>query len=610
MSFQLSKGALKKMLDGSNVTDPILQIMQMKNIQNNMDGMTRYKVTLFDGDMTHTFGILATQKNNLVENDELKVNSVIRLEEYAANVLSKDPPKVVVILLNFEILGEMDKEESMDLQEKSKPIQNENIEPNVQKPNLSAKSFFNKKDSDIEKPAKTASNQSQSGVFNGHKIVGISGLNPYQNKWSIKARVTNKSPIRTYSNARGEGKLFNVELLDGSGEIKMAGFNEQCDKFYDLLQIDQVYFISRCQLKTANKQYSKLNNDYEMTMTSDTAIEQCEETAEDSVPHITLTILPLSDIAEKNANDYVDIIGIVKSFGETGSITVKATGKELIKREINVVDDSNCAVSCTLWGKQAEDFDGTDNPVILIKGGRVGDYMGRNISVGGNSVFQVNPDIPEAHKLRGWFDQGGSECEVRELSGQSGMGGGASSGGGTSSNWKSLDQIQSENLGMGDKADYFSSKATILYSRKDNSMYMACPGEGCNKKVIDQNDGTYRCEKCAKSYDEFKWRIIMSVNLADGTESTWATCFQDQAEMILGIKADELGDLKNSSSPKYDELFSECVFKEFNFKLRAKVETYNDERRVKVTVASCDPINYVQSGQRLLQSIKAYAKTV
>ena len=42
------------MLDGSNVTDPILQIMQMKNIQNNMDGMTRYKVTLFDGDMTHT----------------------------------------------------------------------------------------------------------------------------------------------------------------------------------------------------------------------------------------------------------------------------------------------------------------------------------------------------------------------------------------------------------------------------------------------------------------------------------------------------------------------------------------------------------------------------
>jgi hypothetical protein len=42
------------MLDGQNITDPILQILQMKNIQNNMDGLTRYKVTLFDGETQHT----------------------------------------------------------------------------------------------------------------------------------------------------------------------------------------------------------------------------------------------------------------------------------------------------------------------------------------------------------------------------------------------------------------------------------------------------------------------------------------------------------------------------------------------------------------------------
>lgn len=52
--------------------------------------------------------------------------------------------------------------------------------------------------------------------------------------------MTNKSAIRTYTNAKGEGKLFNVELIDNSGEIRASGFNEQCDKFYDLLQIDHV----------------------------------------------------------------------------------------------------------------------------------------------------------------------------------------------------------------------------------------------------------------------------------------------------------------------------------------------------------------------------------
>ncbi len=148
---------------------------------------------------------------------------------------------------------------------------------------------------------------------------------------------------------------------------------------------------------------------------------------------------------------------------------------------------------------------------MLLKSAKLGDYNGRTLSVGGMTVFQVNPDIPEAHRLRGWYDQGGNETCVKELSNQAGMG---SSGGGmmTQSNWKTLDKMKTENLGMQDKPDYFSMKGTVLYSKKDNSMYMACPGEGCNKKVIDQNDGTYRCEKCAKTYPDFKWRMILNVN--------------------------------------------------------------------------------------------------
>lgn len=588
------------MLDGNNVTDPILQIMQMKNIQNNMDGMTRYKVTLFDGELQHTFGILATQKNHLVENDELKIGSVIRLEEYAANVLSKDPPKVVVILLNFEILGEMDT--TVSQAESAKPVQNENIEPN--KPKMDAKKFFNKKEEDVKKPLSGSSNNPP-GMFNGHKIFGISSLNPYQNKWSIKARVTNKSGIRTYSNARGEGKLFNIELLDHTGEIKMSGFNEQCDKFYDMLQIDKVYYFSKAQLKTANKQYSKLNCDYEMTMNNETVIELCEDDT-DSMPQVQLNIVQLCNLAEKAANDIVDVLAIVKSAADCSTIVARATGKELIKREITLVDDSACSITCTLWGKQAEEFDASDNPVVLLKGAKVGDYNGKTIGVAMSTVFQINPDIPEAHKLRGWFDQGGCDSEVKELS-NTGMGGGG--GMTTSSNWETFDKLAANQLGTGDKPDYFSAKATVMYVKKDNAMYTACPGEGCNKKVIDQNDGTYRCEKCNKAYPDFKWRLMLQCNIADFSETCWPTCFETQAETMLGISAAELGNLKSENNPRYDEIFSDVIFKEFTFKLRAKMETYNDERRVKVMCVTAEPIDYVSSSRRLLSSIKKYAAT-
>ena len=72
-----------------------------------------------------------------------------------------------MILLNFEVIGEMDlnirpisKEEPMEVTAKPARFQNENIEPKKQaesmKPNPpQAKSFYNNKDSPVAKPVVT-----------------------------------------------------------------------------------------------------------------------------------------------------------------------------------------------------------------------------------------------------------------------------------------------------------------------------------------------------------------------------------------------------------------------------------------------------------------------
>lgn len=606
--FQLTKGSLRKILDGSGCVDPILQIMSMKNIQNNMDGLTRYKLTLFDGEMQHTFGILATQKNSLVENNELKVGSVIKLEEFASNVLSKDPPKVVVILLNFEILGEMDTKASANEYPKQ-TVQNENIEPkDVEKISpQKGKSFYTNPDTKDNTPNKNTSKltsnntsvnmNSQSGMFNNFKVFGISSLNPYQNKWSIKVRVTAKSDIRNYNNAKGPGKLFNCEFLDNTGEIRATGFNEQVEKFYDMLQVDNVYYVSKGTLKAANKQYSKTNNDYEMTFSHETVIEPCLEAEADELPHLVVNLVTLSDIAAKNKDDIVDVIGVVRHAPDVVTITSKAN-KELKKRELNLVDNTNSSIILTLWGKQAEDFDGSENPVILVKGAKVGEYNGKNLSALNSSTMQINPDIPEAHTLRGWFDQGGA-ADIAENT--------LSAPGGLANRdrlleWKTVDLLKE--LGENEKGDYVMTKATLIFAKKDNSLYMACPTEKCNKKVVDQNDGTFRCEKCAKDFKNFSWRMILNVSIADHTDSNWATCFQESAELVLGLKADELGDLKNNNNPAYEEVFTKCTYKEYNFKLRAKQEVYNDEKRLKMSVVSMENIDYVVSGRRLIENIK------
>lgn len=65
----------------------------------------------------------------------------------------------------------------------------------------------------------------------------IASLTPYQNRWVIKARVMTKSSIRTWNNAKGEGKLFSMDLMDESGEIRCTAFKEMCDKYYDMIQV-------------------------------------------------------------------------------------------------------------------------------------------------------------------------------------------------------------------------------------------------------------------------------------------------------------------------------------------------------------------------------------
>ncbi len=61
------------------------------------------------------------------------------------------------------------------------------------------------------------------------------------------------------------------------------------------------------------------------------------------------------------------------------------------------------------------------------------------------------------------------------------------------------------------QADYFSCIATIVYIRKENCLYQACPSKDCNKKVVDQQNGMYRCEKCDKEFPDFKYRLMLSV---------------------------------------------------------------------------------------------------
>lgn len=146
-----------------------------------------------------------------------------------------------------------------------------------------------------------------------------------------------------------------------------------------------------------------------------------------------------------------------------------------------MVDNSNAAITVVLWGKDAETFNDFGQPVLLIKSGKINEFSGgKTISMLGSSVMKKNPDLLEGHRLRGWFDNGGSDGVQNSISARTGT-----MGGGMAAEWLTFHETKLKNLGNGDKADFFQVKATIHLIRSGNAVYKACPQQDCNKKVVD-----------------------------------------------------------------------------------------------------------------------------
>ncbi|KYO17150.1 replication protein A DNA-binding subunit [Alligator mississippiensis] len=582
MAARLSAGAIAAIMQGEPVSKPVLQVINTRAIATG-SGPPRYRVLMSDGVNTLSSFMLATQLNSLVEEERLSAHCVCQVNRFIVNSL-KDGRRVV-ILMELDVLQTAD-------------VVRGNIGDPVPYNEAPTVKYYG--------PSKESGKSAGTSLFNTpggsqSKVVPIASLNPYQSKWTICARVTQKSQIRTWSNSRGEGKLFSIELVDQSGEIRATAFNDQVDKFFPIIELNKVYFFTKGNLKTANKQFSAVKNDYEITFNSETSVLPCEDSQH--LPSVQFDFVPISELENTSKDSIVDVIGICKSYDDITKITVKSTNREVSKRNVHLIDTSGKMVTTTLWGDEAERFDGSRQPVIAIRGARVSDFGGRSLSVLSSSTLVMNPDSPEAFKLRGWFDSEGQALECTSISDLRG----GSTGGG-SAIWKTLHESKSENLGQGDKADYFSCVATVVQLRKENCMYQACPAQDCNKKVIDQQNGLYRCEKCNREFPNFKYRMILFVIIADCLETQWVTCFQESAEVILGQNTAFLGELKEKNEQAFDEVIQNALFNTFEFKIRVKLETFNDESRIKATAVDVKPVSYKEHCKRLIASIRKNAQ--
>lgn len=270
----------------------------------------------------------------------------------------------------------------------------------------------------------------------------------------------------------------------------------------------------------------------------------------------------------------IDVLGVLKDAGDASQITSKTTGKPYDKRELTLVDNTGYSVRLTVWGNTATSFDTRPESVLAFKGVKVSDFGGRSLSLLSSGSMSVDPDIEESHRLKGWYDaQGRLDTFASHASASLG----AASG--RNDPFKTVSEVRDEQLGMSDKPDFFSLKATVMFVKQENLCYPACLSEGCNKKVLEVEADQWRCERCEKTHSKAEYRYILSVNVSDHTGQLWLNCFDEVGRLIIGMAADQWMELKENDAKAAGDIVQNASCSMWNFRCKARLDTFQDQQR-------------------------------
>ena len=73
-------------------------------------------------------------------------------------------------------------------------------------------------------------------------------------------------------------------------------FNVSND-YLNIFQEDKIFYISKCQVKLANKKFCSLNNSYELSFTNETEVIPCSDD-DNAIPKLQFNFTSLSSIVE------------------------------------------------------------------------------------------------------------------------------------------------------------------------------------------------------------------------------------------------------------------------------------------------------------------------
>jgi replication factor A1 len=434
-------------------------------------------------------------------------------------------------------------------------------------------------------------------------------LTTFSRDFIIFVRVTKKSEIKIFEtrnnnmNSSNQGKLFYFIVLDRDGnEMQCTCFNKAVDKFFDIIEEDQLYEIKGGYVKINDKKYTRIKSDYKIVLDENSKITKKIDNG--TIKKNNMSIVRIKDIQNMNLYSIVDLCVVVLNVGEK-MIKNTRNGSQPLKK-ITVGDVSKYRIEISLW-RVHSDTKVKFGDILLINNVKIGEYKGRTLTTFDETCIKINP--PKTNEYVKELDEFISKIDLRseflDLENNSEIKNEKNRE--DNENYCSV-HIRDVLESLDDYEDAHNlSKITatvtqILHNEKN--YYMGCSDRNCKRKLKLEDD-EYICPNCRKSTKSPTYYYTLSLRVKDASTEYWIDIFGKTAESIMKCTAEEYKEfLKNRDEEKLKELTQGIEFKVFNFWIKPKLQTYNTISKKKLYAYRIEPYNEKNEAHKLVKYLQ------
>ena len=455
--------------------------------------------------------------------------------------------------------------------------------------------------------------------INIKNIFNLSEISTYSKNITIYVKIIKKCEIKTFMNrlTHKESKVLSFDIMDSKGfEMQANIYDNGLEKFNNILQVGEIYYIIGGYAKLADKKYTNIKSDYKLIFDANTQIFHIDKKDDKLFVEQGTEIngiVRFIDLIKYPKNSIIDCLAYVL---ETSSTTIKPSknGNTIAIKKILLGDSSGIKCPMTLWKKFTEIPIEKGN-ILLLKYIRVGEYNGICLTTIDDSNIIINPTekFKDLDILKTIINSGVDENYFKFLKKEEYINQEIINNKQQNQNskleYEKLDFISDLLNNLKDGSNYsanFNIKATvyeIFHSIKN--YYCGCPNKSCRKKLSKNSEGEWFCQACREKYIEPYYYYTVSLRIKDLTGEHFVDLFGDSVTTLFGIKAEDYSKLvENNDIDQLNKINDKVEFHNYYFSGKASIQKYNNRIKKQLFVYRFDKEDSEKESFGILNKLK------